>query len=151
MLKVSNDGGNPQVVALATWPFGQLQETPSHVCPASGQTHWTPSQIRPPVQDVDCAVSGIEAEVDVPHGLVAVAVQTVLPGFWEGTEPLPVSGAKLTESGLAPVQLIDAETVPDPEMLQLAAWPVGPALTIGGVMVKTSKDGGNPQLVALGT
>jgi hypothetical protein len=57
----------------------------------------------------------------------------------------------LTESGLAPVQLIVAETAPEPEMLQLAAWPPGPALTIGGVMVKTSNDGGNPQLVALAT
>jgi hypothetical protein len=49
------------------------------------------------------------------------------------------------------VQLIVAVTVPEPEMLQLAAWPVGPALTIAGVMLKTSNDGGNPQLVALGT
>ncbi len=100
---------------------------------------------------MDWAVSEIVTEVVVPQGLVAVAEQTVLPGFGAGTTPLLVSGTKLAKSGLAPVQLSVAVTAPDPEMLQFAAWPVGPALTIAGVMLKTSNDGGNPQLVALGT
>lgn len=117
MLKLVKAGGKPQLTPLDTWPPTHSHWLPVQTAPDTLQTQALPTRV---ALEWQLAESGIALEFLVPQPLLAVTVQTVLPGLVAGMMPLLVNGAKLTEIGLSPVQLSVAVTVPEPLMSQVA-------------------------------
>lgn len=90
MVSPTDEGGATQAEPTWVWPAGHVDATAA------------------------------AARLAVPKALVTVIVQLVVPAFGAGSEPVPpAAGVRLKLPALAPVQLIEALSVPLPDADQL--------------------------------